>query len=356
MNKSLLHHLLTPFHNMFADYISVISSYKNNTSKKVLALSCDFLPFEILAAYNTTPLKIPSTMANQIHQLNTPSAPVMEPVTLPFDLIISHNSCPDFPALPLTQNIPLYCCNTFKGYGEDASIEIHEIMGALLQENDFGNIDLLQNETLQNAAAPIDTVRKLVRGISSLRSEKPDLLSNSDIFTIFEAAICFPAELVIDSLQRILDAMNSESSLYTNNNIPVLVNAWSIKDFSLLDEIEDAGFIIVEDDICGGRRQFDLSFNVASGYLYYEILNSFSFKPLCPSIRPADERFDLLYKLLRNHGISTVLFLTDKDDAFHSDQTEYLRKKLMRSGIDPVIADTDTIIDAVTTYKRHSMR
>jgi hypothetical protein len=356
MNQSLLHHLLTPFHDMFADYISVVSSYKNNTGRKVLALSCDFLPFEILAAYNTTPLKIPFTIAHQIHQMNTLSAPDMEHVTLPFDLIISHNSCPDFPALFLTQNIQEYCCNTFNGYGEDASIEIHEIIGTLLRENNLGDIEALQNETLQNTAAPIDTVRKLVRGISSLRREKPDLLSNSDIFTIFDAAMCFPAELVIDTLQGLLDAMNSESSHYRNDHIPVLVNAWSIRDFSLLDDIEDAGFIIVEDDICGGRRQFDLSFNVASGYLYYEILNSFSFKPLCPSIRPAGERFDLLYKLLRNHGISTVLFLTDKDNPVHSGQTEYLRKKLMRSGIDPVIADTDNIIDAVTTYKRYSMR
>lgn len=350
MNQSLLHYLVEPFHSMFSNYVSIISSYREQTGRKILAFTCDFLPFEVLASFDTTPLKIPFTITQKIKQSDIQSIP------LPYDLILYHDNCPEKHYLAFLQDIPSYCCSEFHGYGEDASIEIHELLGTLLRENSIGDIESLQNETLQKSTAPIDSVRKLVRGISGLRRDKPDLLSNSDLFTIFDAAMCFPPELIHDDLQVLLNAMNNESSHYKNDTIPALINGWSFHDFSILDDIEDAGFIIAEDDICGGRRQFDLSFNVSSGYLYYEILNSFSYKPLCPSIRPSSERYDLLYRLLRNHGIYTVLFLPGPGDIDRTTQVDILRKKLMRSGIDPVITETDNIIDSIKIYVRNSIQ
>ncbi|HPJ39404.1 MAG TPA: 2-hydroxyacyl-CoA dehydratase family protein, partial [Spirochaetota bacterium] len=314
-----------PFYDMFSEYIPTISSYREQTGRKIFAFTCDCLPFEVIAAFNATPLKIPFTCA-QTDQHTTAFSTTDIPAPLPYDLVVYHENCPVRPSIHDIQNIPTYCCGTFHGYGEDASIELHELLGTLLRENDLGDIELLQNESLQNAASPIDAVRKLVRGICGLRRDKPDLLSNKDLFTVLDAAVCFPPELVQNKLQILLDAMNNEPSRCQDTHIPVLINGWSFLDFSLLDDIEDEGLIIIEDDICGGRRQFDLSFNLASGYLYYEILNSFSYKPLCPSIRPSKERYDLLYTLLRNHGIYTVLFLPGPDDNIRSHRLSFSEK------------------------------
>ena len=93
-------------------------------------------------------------------------------------------------------------------------------------------------------------------------------------------------------------------------------------------EIERAGCVVAEDDICNGRRQFDISHNPESRGLYYEMLDALSYRPLCPSLRPVNERFDLLYRDLKNYGIEMVVFLRDTLDRAMAAELETLRVRL----------------------------
>ena len=50
-----------------------------------------------------------------------------------------------------------------------------------------------------------------------------------------------------------------------------------------VDDMRMPAALSLEDDFCNGRRQFDLSHNASSEYLYYEILDACTYRPLCPS-------------------------------------------------------------------------
>ncbi len=349
MAFSRLSHLLQPLQLLFSQREALIETYRRENNVMTAGVVCESLPFEVLASFGMQPFRIQASHISRLLQ-REPGGDITPEILNCYDHIIYQRGCCycDDSLIGALPNAVAF--NGFTGYGEDAAIGLHESLDALLRETGVSQIDLIDNERLRAATEPYDTMRRLVRGILTVRQHKPDLLSQADLHLIFEAALCLPVGLINEQLSAILDAMNSTQSGHNNHGPMVMVYAGMIDDPRILDEIEDAGCVVMEDDFCNGRRQFDLSYNNESGYLYYEILNSFSYKPLCACVRPAADRFELLYRLLRNYGIYTVIFLTDESCPVRNDQIEYLRVKLMRSGIDPVVTSPSSAGDDVRNY------
>jgi benzoyl-CoA reductase/2-hydroxyglutaryl-CoA dehydratase subunit BcrC/BadD/HgdB len=118
----------------------------------------------------------------------------------------------------------------------------------------------------------------------------------------------------------------------------------------VLDEIEEAGCLIVEDDACGGRRQFDMSYNHESPDLLGEILDAFSYRPRCPSVRPVGERIELFYSMVKSHGIEMVIFIEDLCCPSRQRDIENLRIRLMRSGVDPMVVSSKDAVVKIRDY------
>ena len=118
----------------------------------------------------------------------------------------------------------------------------------------------------------------------------------------------------------------------------------------LAGNIESLGINVAEDDSCAGRRCFDLSTNAESDYLFYELLDSYSYRPLTPCMRTQEERYELLYKLLRNHGIETVIFVEDAGCGLSSAHIDYLRVRMMRDGIDPLVITPVNCAEKIRGY------
>jgi len=330
MRESLLHHCVEPLKALYAD--NIIQSVSDN--EPVIALCCECMPFELLASAGIQPRRLRSEEMFCCGCITENTSSSHEPHASARASLITVHGCPLHPQS--AQQFSTIEIPAFHGWGEDASIELHQSLEALFRKLALPDINELDQHALRNANTSYDQIRRLIRGICSVRREKPFLLSNSDLFTLFDAAMCLPPGRISSRLSSILEEMNAFQCEKREDLPPVLVHSSFMFDPSILDEIEEAGCVVAEDDCCNGRRQFDLSHNPDSPYLYYEILHNFSFKPLCPVFRSADERFELLYKLLRNYGISTVVFLDHNDDFARKEQVGPLRKKLMRSGIDPV--------------------
>jgi len=128
--------------------------------------------------------------------------------------------------------------------------------------------------------------------------------------------------------------------LYSGKNIPS----------EIADNIEKNGIMIIEDDTCNGRRLFDISLNAESEYIFYEILDAYSYRPLTPCLRPVNERYDLLYKLLKNYNIDTVIFYKDENCSEAVKDIDFLRIRMMRDGIDPLVIDENNYRDIVSEY------
>lgn len=349
MRESLLHHCVEPLKALYND--SSPSSAPVNES--VMELCCECMPFELLASAGLQPRRLrPEEMRRNGYTENTSSP--FEPQASARASLITVRGCPFRPQS--AQKFSTIEFTSFHGWGEDASIELHQSLEALFRMLALSDINEIDPLALRKANTAYDEIRRLIRGICSIRRENPRLLSNSDLFTLFDAAMCLPPDRTASLLSSILNEMNAFQCEKREYLPPVLVHSSFMFDPSILDEIEEAGCVVAEDDCCNGRRQFDLSHNPDSPYLYFEILHNFSFKPLCPVFRSADERFELLYKLLRNYGIFTVVFLDHNDDPARTEQTGVLRKKLMRSGIDPVAIKPGDARKMMRTYLDNAAR
>ena len=347
MRDSVLGSVVEPLREMLYQADTIIRGITEREGKRVVGLACDMLPVEVLSAFDIVPVQMPAVFMHDHTICREAASRYAESFKLYDYLIFSKKCCHRIPA-ENSLGVPCLYFDNPSGYGEEASIALHHSLDELLREIGI-NLSDLDAVRLAEVTEKYNALRRLVRGICSMRKSKPGLISQDDLFVVFEAAQCLPPDVIIAQLASLLERMNSENSV-KSDGIASLLYGGIIGDGKLLDEIEDAGCLIAEDDLCNGRRQFDLSYNVNSPHLYYEILDSFSYRPLCSSVRPVEERFELLYRLLKNYGIETVIFLSDSDCPCRTEQIGYLRVKLMRQGIDPLVINAADAVALVADY------
>lgn len=335
MKEAQLDRLVNPLREMLTQWDLVIDDFKKAHGRKVAAYSCDVFPVEVLESFGVLPLRRPpSSCAPEAAKR---SVLLRDDESPPWDFHISPRCCGCGSPISGNKSGVFFSFDAPAGYGEEAAERLHGSLDSLLREMDLGGIEELRIPALQTAADEYDRLRRLVRGICSVRNEKPAALSHSALFIVFAAAVSLPTQLVIGHLEEILVALNSAPG---EPSVGELLKGMAcggiLGDGGILDSIERAGCLITEDDFCNGRRQFDISLNVSSNYLYYEMLDAASYRPLCPSARGAGERFELLYKMLGSHGIEFVVFVEDTMCVPAQEALEYLRIRLMRSGVDPL--------------------
>ncbi len=351
MHDAGLSHMTEPLREMLGDAGFFLRGYRERHGVKLAALVCDILPQEVLLAFGTLPLRVPVLGKPDACACGHASLEErLDGMETAYDCIIIPGNCPAG-RTGIRDTLPVYNFCVPGGYGEEFAIQLHKALDDLLRAMGAGSIADIRADALREAAELYNTLRRLVRGIASMRAQKPRLLSQGDLFLIFEAAAALPPEMLIEHLSAILDALNAvEGHDSEEPRVKVLAAGGVLSDAGPLQEFERAGCLVVEDDFCNGRRQFDLSHNAPSPGLYYEILDAFSYRPFCPAQRNVEERFELFYKLLRIHGIDLVVFLEDTMCEHALKQMGLLRIRLMRAGIDPVVTATGRAFDDLRSY------
>ncbi len=349
MNESQLSYLIDPLREMLYQFDSTLERYRSEKGVELALLSCSFIPQEIISTFDIVPLKLPSLFCDG----KCYDSKVLSDFNLKglYSYMILPQGCTASANL-ISTGIKASLFKNPTGYGEEASVSLHNEIASLLsslKNIDIKNIDI---KKLQTISKEHNNLRRIIRGISAVRRNKPWLISNRDLEIIFEAAQVFPPELVFNYVDNILKSMNKDKSESRKYRFNALVYSSMSGTGDLFDEIEELGFIVAEDDSCNGRRNFDLSVNPESEYIYYELLDAFSYRPLCPSIRSVEERYELLYKLIKNHGIDPVLFLKGQCCKNKIGHIDYLRIKLMRDGIDPLVIESDELLEGIKEYMK----
>lgn len=95
-----------------------------------------------------------------------------------------------------------------------------------------------------------------------------------------------------------------------------------------------------------------MSYNHESADLYDEILDAFSYRPRCPSVRTVDERVALFYSMIKGHGIEMVIFIEDLCCPARRRDVDALRIRLMRSGVDPLVLTSGDAAEKIRDYLR----
>ena len=322
-------------------YEEIIKDYLKNTEKKIIASPCFFIPPEINAAFNIVTLKIPEFILNKTDHISRIYS-LYDAVAVP------EKKCLCSRISDSENNI--YRFNTPSGFGEDAAVTLHNEISVMLKSLFNIEIKSIDIEILKRETGVYEKLRRLIRSIYALRSENNDLLNNRELSLIFETGLILPPVTAIDYITPVLDEMKKITDKNEKNGIRAMLYGGKTIPADIADEIENSGIIIVEDDSCTGRRLFDISLNAESDYIFYEILDAYSYRALTPCLRQVNERYELLYKLLRNYDIETVIFFRDENCDESMKDIDFLRRKMMRDGIDPLVINRDNYCTVVSDY------
>jgi hypothetical protein len=346
MKEPKLSHIVDPLRELLYQYDVIIKGFRERTKARIAGVSCGMFPDEIAACAGLIPLRLPSFFADCC------ACGEACPRELPdgiYDILVFPRGCKKKYRDP-ARGVPLREFDCPPGWGAESSIKMGSSLDAFLQEAGCPALSDLDKTELRAATREYNAMRRAVRGIALVRRDKPDLISCEDLASIFDAAAVLPPSIIIGHLAAILDILNRSESGYVGGKTFSLGYASFIKDPRLLDRIEDAGCLIVEDDFCNGRRQFDMSYNDESADLLSEILDSYSYRPRCPTVRPAEERFELLYKMAKSNGIELVIFIQDSCCPAKLRDIDALRIRLMRAGIDPLVVTSADAFDKIRNY------
>ena len=321
------------------NYEKIIKDYKEKYNKKIIASPYYFIPPEIIAAFNIVALKIPEFMLDKSAMICSRPPSAGGNNHLIFDMVvISDRECFCNENIKSIQH---YIFKTPGGFGEDAAVALHNELSLMLNTLFSIEIKSIDIEVLQRETAVYERLRRLIRNISALRAENMTVLSNNELSLIFETALILPPEIAIQYITPVLE----EIKIYDNKNEDIKIRALlygkKYIPHLIADNIERMGILIAEDDLCTGRRMFDVSLNAESEYIFYEILDAYTYRPLWACLRPVNERYELVYKLLKNYKIDCVIFYKDEHCHDLNKHIDYLRIKLMRDGIDPLVIDKD---------------
>jgi len=346
MQVSRLTHLVDPLREMLYQYDMIIKGFRERSNVRIAGITCGMFPEEIAASAGLVAIRLPSYAAGCCA---CDGLSAIDKIEALYDLLVVPRGCSEKNRISVP-GLELYEFDCPPGWGTESSEHLASSLDAFLRSAGCAGLKGLDPAKLRDATREYNAVRRTVRGIASIRRDKPDLVSCEDLAAVFEAASVFPPSVIIGHMATILNNLNLSESSYGGGMVPSLAYASYMKEARLLDNIEDAGCLIAEDDFCNGRRQFDMSYNDESDNLLSEMLDSYSYRPRCPNVRPVEERIELLYKMMKYQGIEIIIFIQDHCCPGKLRDIEALRIRLMRTGIDPIVATSQNAVDKIRNY------
>lgn len=341
--------MVDPLREMLGQFADILAGYRERSGERLCGSLCHLIPPEIPAARGMRVLRIPAPSAGGCRAGGLDRLGDLGGV---YDCVVAPATCARRDHVAVS-GAPLLWFEMPTGWGEEARRILGERLDAFLLDAGCGGLSSVDGAALRAATEEYNALRRLVRGIAAVRREKPEFLSCRDLTVVMEAASALPPAVTREPLAAILGALDRGEGGAPRDLPPVVVYAGCTGESAVLDGIEEGGCLIVEDDTCSGRRQYDMSHDPGAADLPGEILDACTYRPLCPSVRPLGERVDLFYAMMKSHGIEAVIFIEDLCCPARRAEIAALRVRLMRSGVDPLVV---TLADAATRVRAYLAR
>jgi benzoyl-CoA reductase/2-hydroxyglutaryl-CoA dehydratase subunit BcrC/BadD/HgdB len=169
--------------------------------------------------------------------------------------------------------------------------------------------------------------------IEKQRSMKDPTISGTDAFSITVAGTVMPREAFNDALEQLLPDLSRQKPGSENGNRRIMVAGSINDDIELIRLIENAGSIVVADNICFGIRseadQVSTSDDPISALTRYYLSNS-----VCPRMFGAyRQRFDLLQSKIERAGVEGIILQNIRFCDLHGSENGLFERDFEKMGI-----------------------
>ncbi len=198
----------------------------------------------------------------------------------------------------------------------------------------------ITEEALHQALVLMNNMRRQLIKLYELQSEKPGLISGSDLSAIVKASMVMEKQQVIDLLEELLKVLEKEP--YTPEKIKRILISGSVCSHPEIHQmIENKGGVVVWDDLCSGSRYFE---GIADETLapLQAVSRRYTERYVCPAKHLGVEfQMENLKNLIKKHRVDGILFMLLKFcEPFSFDYPD-IKKELEKMEIPFLLVEMD---------------
>ena len=355
---------ITDLTNIPADPYAYCCKYKEETGKKIVGYTCSYTPEEIIYAAGALPFRLFG--ANEgIHladaNLQSYCCSLVRGILeeglagrLDFlDGAVFPHTCDSFQRLSdiwrinVTHQFHLDIVLPVKLNTASARQYMIDVLEKFKKDLERALSVKITDAMLSDTIKTYNQIRALMRKFYAIRAQRPEIISGRDFHNIIKAAMIMDRGLLLKSLSEIIRQMENVKGDKIKSGAKRIVLAGSVCSHpDIYDIIENAGGVVVWDDLCTGSRYFDGVLDEKAPPLE-EIAQRYLDRPICPAKHAGlTDRGENIVRMVRESKADGVVFLLLKFCDPHAFDYPYIKDMLDKENIPCMLLDMEEQLPA----------
>ena len=324
---------------------------KHESGKKVVGYFCSYTPEELIFAADALPFRIFGTHGNinlaDTHLQAYCCSPVRSSLEealsgrLNFlDGVVFPHTCDSIQRLSdiwrLNVSLPFHIDVVLpvKLNTESARAYMIGVLNKFMNDLEKNlQVDVTE-DMLRHAISVYNQIRDSIKIIYDIRQERPSLIKGSDFYAILKASMIMDRTALAEILSKIITDLEATKEARDSESGKHLILTGAMCDHpDIYQIIEDAGGMVIWDDLCTGARYFEGQLD-HSGDPIASLAERYLTRITCPAKHSGlSTRAENLLDIVKSKNADGVVFLIQKFCDPHSFDYPYLKKHLDNEGI-----------------------
>ena len=355
---------ITDFKNIPADPYTYCRKYKEETGKKIVGYTCSYTPEEIIYAAGALPFRLFGTNEG-IHladaNLQSYCCSLVRGILeeglsgkLNFlDGAVFPHTCDSFQRLSdiwrinVTHQFHIDLVLPVKLNTASARQYMIDVLEKFKKDLERALSIKITDAMLSDAIKTYNQIRALMRQLYTIRSRRPEIISGRDFHSIIKAAMIIDRNLFLKMLEEIVAQMEKASSAKIISGDKRLVLAGSVCSHpDIYDIIENAGGVVVWDDLCTGSRYFEGVLDEKAPPME-AIAQRYFDRPICPAKHAGlTDRGENIVRIVRESKADGVVFILLKFCDPHAFDYPFIKEMLDKENIPCMLLDMEEQLPA----------
>ena len=354
---------ITEIKNITADPYAYCRKYKDETGKKIVGYTCSYTPEELIYAAGALPFRIFGTNQDirladanlQSYCCSLVRGILEEALSNRLDFIdgvIFPHTCDSIQRLS-----DIWRINVKQKFHIDFVLPV-KLNTASARQYLFDILEKLKNDleralsvqitdaTLADAVKTYNQIRALMKRLYALRIQRPAIISGSDFHSIIKAAMMMDRKIFLKTIEKIVTQIETSDRKVISGDKRLVLAGSVCSHPEIYDIIEQAGGIVVGDDLCTGSRYFEgvMDENVSP---MEAIARRYLNRPVCPAKHNGlTNRGENIIRIVRESKADGVVFLLLKFCDPHAFDYPDIKAMLDKENIPCMLLDMEEQLPA----------
>ena len=355
---------ITEFKNIITDPYTYCVRHKEETGKKIVGFTCSYTPEEIIYAAGALPFRLFGTNEGinraDVH-LQSYCCSLIRGVLeeglsgrLDFlDGVVFPHTCDtiqrlsDIWRLNIPKQFHIDLVLPAKLNTASARQYLIDILERFRKDMESALGVKITDAAISESIKIYNQIRTLMMRLYTLRAQRPEILSGSDFHSIIKAAMVMDRQLFLKALGEIVSQLEKASGTKIKPGTKKLVLTGGICSHpDIYDIIENAGGVVVWDDLCTGSRYFEGVLDEKAPPLE-AIAQRYFDRDICPAKHAGlTDRGESIVQMVRKQTADGVIFMLLKFCDPHAFDYPYIKEMLDRENIPSMLLDMEEQLPA----------